>query len=98
MKITIIPVTSFQQNCSVLMCEETNKAAIVDPGGDLDQIVEAIEQMGAVPEKILLTHGHTDHCAGTAELAKRLQVPVEGPHPEDAFLIERLPQQAARYG
>ncbi|MBI4191267.1 MAG: MBL fold metallo-hydrolase [Betaproteobacteria bacterium] len=98
MKIAIIPVTPFQQNCSLLMCEETKKAAIVDPGGDLDRIAAAIGQMGAVPEKILLTHGHIDHCAGTAELAAQLQVPVEGPHPEDAFLIERLPEQSARFG
>ena len=98
MKIAIIPVTPFQQNCSLLMCEETKKAAIVDPGGDLDRIVAAIEQMGAAPEKILLTHGHIDHCAGAAELAAQMQVPVEGPHPEDAFLIEQLPQQSARFG
>lgn len=98
MKVAIIPVTPFQQNCSVLVCEATKKAAIVDPGGDLDRIVTAVKQMQAAAEKILLTHGHVDHCAGTAELAARLRVPIEGPHPEDAFLIERLPEQSVRFG
>ncbi len=98
MKVAIIPVTPYQQNCSVLMCEETNKAAIVDPGGDLDEIVSNIKRMGATPERILITHGHMDHCAGTAELAARLEVPIEGPHADDQFLIELLPQKTGRSG
>ena len=66
MKVTIVPVTPFQQNCSVLVCEETNRAAIVDPGGDIDgKILKAVEQTGATVEKILLTHAHIDHCGGT---------------------------------
>lgn len=98
MKVAIIPVTPYQQNCSVLMCEETGRAAIVDPGGDLDVIVSNIERMGATPEKILITHGHMDHCAGTAELAARLKVPIEGPHADDQFLIELLPQKTGHPG
>ncbi len=97
MKVTIVPVTPFQQNCSVLVCQATGKAAIVDPGGDLDQIVGVIEANGATPEKILLTHGHIDHCGGTAELAARLGIPVEGPHREDAFWIDQLPEQGRMF-
>jgi glyoxylase-like metal-dependent hydrolase (beta-lactamase superfamily II) len=97
-QITIIPVTPFQQNCSLLVCEQTNRAALVDPGGDLDRILEAVERTGASPEKILLTHGHIDHCGGTAELARRLGLPVEGPHRDDRFWIDQLPQQGARFG
>lgn len=98
MRAGIIPVTPFQQNCSILLCEETNRAAIVDPGGDLDQIAAALEKFGAAPEKIFLTHGHIDHCGGTAELRKQLGVPVEGPHEEDRFWIDQLPMQGTRFG
>ncbi|MBI1396430.1 MAG: MBL fold metallo-hydrolase [Betaproteobacteria bacterium] len=98
MKVLVVPVTPFQQNCSVLVCERTRKAAIVDPGGDLDRIVNAVEAQGATPEKILLTHGHIDHCGGTAELAARLGIPVEGPQHEDAFWIDQLPEQGRMFG
>ena len=98
MKVTIIPVTPFQQNCSLLVCEQTNKAAVVDPGGDLDLIREAVKAQGVELEKILLTHGHIDHCGGTAELAQELGLPVEGPHVDDRFLIDDLPQQGLRFG
>jgi len=97
-KVTIIPVTPFQQNCSLLVCEQTNKAAVVDPGGDLDLIREAVKAQGVELEKILLTHGHIDHCGGTAELAQELGLPVEGPHVDDRFLIDDLPQQGLRFG
>jgi hydroxyacylglutathione hydrolase len=98
MKAIILPVTPFQQNCSLLVCEETNRAAIVDPGGDIDEILEAVERSGAKVEKILLTHAHIDHCGGTAELADRLGVPVEGPHLDDKFWIDALPRQAQMFG
>ena len=98
MKVAIIPVTPFQQNCSLLVCEETKKAAVVDPGGDIERILEVVEQQGVELEKIFLTHGHIDHCGGTAELAERLGLPVEGPHADDRFLIDDLPQQGARFG
>jgi hydroxyacylglutathione hydrolase len=98
MKVAIVPVTPFEQNCSVLVCERTLKAAIVDPGGDLDRIENALVQMGATAEKILLTHGHIDHCGGTAELAARLGIPVEGPQREDAFWIDQLPEQGRMFG
>ena len=98
MKVAIIPVTPFQQNCSLLVCEQTNKAAVVDPGGDLELILDAVKQQGVVLEKILLTHGHIDHCGGTAQLSKELGLPVEGPHIDDRFLIDDLPQQGLRFG
>jgi hydroxyacylglutathione hydrolase len=98
MKVAIIPVTPFQQNCSLLICEETGKAAVVDPGGDLDRILAAIEKSGATLEKILLTHGHIDHCGATTELMRRLELPVEGPHREDQFWIDQLPQQGEMFG
>ncbi|MGP1677188.1 MAG: MBL fold metallo-hydrolase [Burkholderiales bacterium] len=98
MKVTIIPVTPFQQNCSLLVCEQTNKAAVVDPGGDLELILDAVKQQGVELEKILLTHGHIDHCGGTAQLSQDLGLPVEGPHIDDRFLIDDLPQQGPRFG
>ena len=98
MKVAIIPVTPLQQNCSLLVCKQTKKAAVVDPGGDLDRILDAVEAQGVELEKILLTHGHMDHCGGTAQLSKELGLPVEGPHIDDRFLIDDLPQQSLRFG
>ena len=98
MKVAIIPVTPFQQNCSLLVCEQTNKAAVVDPGGDLELILDAVKAQGAELEKILLTHGHLDHCGGTAQLSQEFGLPVEGPHIDDRFLIDDLPQQGLRFG
>ena len=98
MKVSVIPVTPLQQNCSVLVCEQTGRAAVVDPGADLDEIVAVIEQLGGTLEKILVTHGHTDHAGGVSLLAKRFGVPIEGPHPEDRFWIDRIPLNAPRYG
>ena len=98
MKLAIVPVTPFQQNCSLLICEETNKAAAFDPGGDLDRIDEMLAQTGATLEKVFLTHGHIDHCGQAGEYAKRHGVPLEGPQREDKFWIDQLPGQGARYG
>ena len=97
-KLGLIPVTPFQQNCSILVCERTHRAAIVDPGGDLDEILAALQQTGAELEKILLTHGHIDHCGGTAELRRRTGVPVEGPQREEKFWIDQLALQGVRFG
>ena len=98
MKFAIITVTPFQQNCSLLWCENTLQAAVVDPGGDIDIIVEAIERKRVTPQKILLTHGHIAHAGGTAELASRLSLPIEGPQREDSFWIDQLPQQGRMFG
>ena len=98
LKYRIIPVTPFQQNCSLIWCDESMKGAVVDPGGDLDKIRQAIEEEGVTVEKILLTHAHIDHAGGTAELARQLNLPIEGPHKEDEFWIQGLPMQAQMFG
>ncbi|HET9701474.1 MAG TPA: MBL fold metallo-hydrolase [Burkholderiales bacterium] len=98
MKAKIIPVTPFQQNCTLLWCEETMKGAVVDPGGELDRILDEAKRSGVAIEKILLTHAHIDHAGGTGELAERLGVPIEGPHEEDLFWIQGLPQQSMMFG
>jgi glyoxylase-like metal-dependent hydrolase (beta-lactamase superfamily II) len=90
MKAIVIPVTPFVQNCSLLCCEKTGKAAVVDPGGDVDRIVRAANQAKVKIEKILITHGHIDHVGGVAELADQLHVPIEGPHREDKFWLDML--------
>ena len=98
MDYRILPVTAFAQNCSLLWCEQSREAAVVDPGGDVDEIVAAADKLDIRVVRILLTHGHIDHAGGTAELAQRLQVPVEGPQREDAFWIDQLPQQGRMFG
>jgi glyoxylase-like metal-dependent hydrolase (beta-lactamase superfamily II) len=98
MKFAIVPVTAYQQNCSLIWCEQTRQAAIVDPGGDLPRILEAVDKHGVQPVKILLTHGHIDHAGGTARLARDLAIPIEGPHPDERFWIDALPQQSAMFG
>jgi hydroxyacylglutathione hydrolase len=94
----IIPVTPFQQNCSLVWCAETKRAAVVDPGGEVERILAAAEDRGLTIEKVLVTHGHLDHAGAVADLAQRLAVPVEGPEREDAFWIDKLSEQGARYG
>ena len=98
LKIIIIPVTGFQQNCSLVIDEDTKTAAVVDPGGDLEKIEAAIAQEGVTVEKIWLTHGHIDHAGGAAELAEKLAVKVEGPHERDKTFLDQLPQRGAAFG
>lgn len=94
----IVPVTAFQQNCSVVWCDATGEGAVVDPGGDLDQVLAAAAEHGVRITKILVTHGHIDHAGAVAELARRLGVPVEGPQLEERFWIDQLPAQGQRFG
>jgi hydroxyacylglutathione hydrolase len=98
MQIAVVPVTPFQQNCSVIWCERTHRAAVVDPGGDLEQIEQVLREEGLTLEKIVLTHAHIDHAGATAELARRTGVPIEGPHEGDLFWIEQMPAQARMFG
>ena len=98
MEFQILPVTGFQQNCTLLWCERTRRAAIVDPGGEPDRIEALVNRLGLEPERILLTHGHLDHVGAGAELARRLAIPIEGPHPDDAFLFQSLPEQCRMFG
>lgn len=94
-EVTVVPVTPFQQNCSVMKCTDTGRGAIVDPGGDTERILAAVASLGAEVEKILLTHGHMDHCAAADVLRRQLGVPIEGPERADAFWIDRLPEWCA---
>ncbi|MBU2711094.1 MBL fold metallo-hydrolase [Zooshikella harenae] len=98
MKVLTIPVTPFQQNCSLVICQQTKRAALVDPGGDTDVLKQAVDEAGVVIEKLLLTHGHLDHVGGTASLAEHYNVPIEGPHEADRFWIDQLPMQASMFG
>jgi glyoxylase-like metal-dependent hydrolase (beta-lactamase superfamily II) len=98
LKVAVVPVTAFQQNCSIVMCAATGRAAVVDPGGDVDAIREALAELKVSVDCILLTHGHIDHAGGAAELAEALQVPVQGPHRDDAFLLEGIAAQGRMFG
>lgn len=98
MKYRILPVTSFQQNCSLIWDEQTREGALIDPGGDVEQLLALAKQAGVTLTKLLLTHGHIDHAGGAAELASRLGVPIEGPHVDEKFWIDLLPEQATRWG
>jgi hydroxyacylglutathione hydrolase len=94
---SIVPVTPFQQNCTLLW-DDAKRGAVVDPGGDVPRIVEAIARAGVTVEKIILTHGHIDHAGGAAELKERLGVPIEGPHEADLFLLEALAERGRDFG
>ncbi|WP_413110498.1 MBL fold metallo-hydrolase [Thaumasiovibrio sp. DFM-14] len=98
LKYQVVPVTSFQQNCSVIWCDETLQAAVVDPGGDISKIMATVHENGLELTQILLTHGHMDHVGGTPELVKALHVPVVGPHRDDAFWLQALPAQSNMFG
>ena len=94
----IIPVTLFEQNCTLIWCEATRKAVVIDPGGDVPNILTAIEQTKVTVEKIWLTHGHIDHVGGAAELRDALKVPIEGPDIADKFLLDNVVTSGARFG
>ena len=96
MKFQIIPVTPFQQNCTLMWDENTNKASVVDPGGDIERISDAIKQHGLTLEKVLVTHGHLDHCGGARKLADLYNVPIEGPNKADDWLLEQLGSEQTR--
>ena len=98
LRAAIIPVTPLQQNCTLLWCTATMRGAFVDPGGDRPRLKAAASQAGVAIEKILLTHGHIDHCGGAGIFAEELEVPIEGPHEQDRFWIEKLASDGARYG
>ena len=98
LKYETIPVTAFQQNCSLVWCDDTREAAVIDPGGDLDVLLDAVQRLNLKLTQIWITHAHVDHAAGTADLAQALQLPIIGPHVEDQFWIDNLPQAAAMYG
>lgn len=93
MKFDIIPVTPYLQNCSLLICEKTHSAAVIDPGGDIASILGVLRERDVKLEKIFLTHGHLDHVGAAAELAAHFEIPIEGPHRDDWFWLQALPSQ-----
>ncbi|MFA5988169.1 MAG: MBL fold metallo-hydrolase [Sphingomonas sp.] len=98
LRAAIVPVTALQQNCTLLWCTKTMRGAFVDPGGDLPRLKAAAAQAGVTIEKILITHGHIDHCGEAGALARELGVPIEGPHEADRFWIARLDEDGRNYG
>lgn len=94
----ILPVTPYQQNCSIVWCTKTLRGVVIDPGGEVGRLRQAIAANGVVLEKILLTHGHLDHASGAAKMARETGVDIEGPHTEDIFLLEALGENARRAG
>ncbi len=98
MKIQVIPVTPFAQNCSLIWDPDSLQGAVVDPGGDIDKITQAIDAHGVKVEKIILTHGHLDHVGATVVLADKLDAEVVGPHKDDEFWLQALPQQSQMFG
>lgn len=98
MRYRVLPVTPLEQNCSLIWCEATGRAALIDPGGEVDYLLAAAAAEGVVLERLLLTHGHLDHVGGALELSERLDLPIEGPHVADAFWLRQMPEQAAMFG
>ena len=94
----IVPVTPFEQNCSIIWCDETRQAAIVDPGGDIQQLQQVVEELGVNVTQLLLTHGHLDHVGGTESLSQILGVPIIGPQQADEFWLQGLPRQSEMFG
>ncbi len=94
----ILPVTPYQQNCSLVWCTKTMRGVLVDPGGDTERLKAAVAQNGVTIERLLLTHGHLDHASGAGKLARDFGVPIEGPHADDLFLLEDLGRNARRPG
>ncbi|OUR81937.1 MBL fold metallo-hydrolase [Cycloclasticus sp. 46_120_T64] len=94
----IIPVTPFEQNCTLFWCDETMQAAVIDPGGDVTRIIQAIEENQLSLQKVLITHAHIDHAGATQAIVNHFSVPIEGPHEEDQFWIDQIPEQVLRFG
>ena len=98
LEFNVVPVTPFEQNCCILRCPKTGRGALVDPGGDAERILDAARKQGVEIEKVLLTHGHFDHVGSATEIARRLDVPIEGPHREDAFLLNTVDKWCSQFG
>ncbi|HLK25644.1 MAG TPA: MBL fold metallo-hydrolase, partial [Caulobacteraceae bacterium] len=97
-RAVIAPVTPLQQNCTIVWCVKTLKAAVIDPGGEVERLLGAVRKQGLTVEKIWVTHGHMDHAGGTAALKDATGAPIEGPHPDDQFWIDRIAESGQRHG
>jgi len=97
-RAVVVPVTPLQQNCTIVWCARTLKAAVIDPGGEVPRLLQAVRDQGLTVEKIWITHGHLDHAGGAAELAEATGAPIEGPHPDDAFWIDDIAASGAKWG
>jgi len=98
LRCEIIPVTPFQQNCSLVWDTQTMRGALVDAGGEIERLMARVQHHGVTLEKLLVTHGHLDHASAVAELAETLKLPIEGPHEDDQFWIDLIPEQAKQFG
>src|SRR5579862_4301075 len=98
MQFDSLPVTRYEQNCSILWCEATRRAAIIDPGGELDQLLDFLDLVELSLEVVLVTHGHMDHCGAAADLVARTGARLEGPHRAEEALIGTVEEQGRRWG
>ncbi len=98
LELKIVPVTPFQQNCSLLYDSETKEGVFVDPGGEVDKLRAKLDEHGVTLKAIWLTHGHLDHAGGADQLREELGVPVIGPHKDDQFWMDEIGDHWARYG
>ena len=98
LKISIVPVTEYQQNCSIVYDDETKAAVIVDPGGDVDKIGAAVDELGVRVEAVWLTHGHLDHAGGAMAAKSAYSVDIKGPHRADEMLLNNIESTAHGYG
>lgn len=98
LEISVFPVTAFQQNASLLICSKTRKGALVDPGGEAEKLIAAVEAADTVLEQVLITHGHIDHIGGAADVAAHFGVPIVGPERSDEAMIAGITTQAAMFG
>ncbi len=98
LKISIVPVTEYQQNCAIVYDDETKSAVVVDPGGDVDRIAARVDELGVTVEAVWLTHGHLDHAGGAMEAKSRFNVDIIGPHQSDKMLLDNIEQVAHGYG
>lgn len=98
MRFRTIHVTHYQQNCSLIWCDNTKQAALIDPGGDAEKLLQAVDEAGLTLRMVLLTHGHMDHAGGATAIASKCGVEIIGPHEADAFWLQILPKQAEMFG
>lgn len=98
LKAQLVQVTAFEQNCSIIWCDETMEGALVDPGGDYQKILSTVDSLGITLTKILLTHGHLDHAGGSQDIKEKLGLPIIGPHKDDQFWLDGIEEQSAQYG